>query len=449
MKGRMLVRMACAVVVGVALLSQMTPAAASLSAGVARVSITPSLAEFPTISLAGFGERLGKPAEGVRDEIFSRALVLSDGDTKVALVSTDLSGISPGMKDAVVAKVAELGFTADNVMLAATHSHSAPECLHPGGDAWPLGFGNFHPKFFDWTTERIAESIRMADKQDMVAGIGFASAALDGFNRNRRATGGGLVDPTMTVMKVTFAGGGPGGGATLAIVVNFTAHPTMMGADSFLISGEWPGAMSRELERRLPRRELALFFNGAEGDQTTAGDFGSGWERVDAYGKALAEQAWDLAEQADWSTEADIRISSMMWDLPKRRLSPAFMASTGQEYQLTEVDPEVLEGIMAQLFPDKVRLQAVRIGDAVLMAVPGEAITELGLQMKRDAASLGAKYPMIIGLANSAIGYILSFEQYDLGAYESGTSFYGPMLGPILVSQMKQTVRPLLPPGEE
>lgn len=448
MNDRMLVRIVCAVVMSVALLSQMTPASATLSAGGAKVSITPSLEQFPTLSLAGFGERLGKPAQGVRDDIFSRALVLSDGDTKVALVSTDLSGISPGMKDAVVAHVADLGFTADNVMLAASHSHSAPECHHPGGDAWPLAFGKFHPQFFDWITQRIGESIRIANTQPLPAYVGFASAPLDGLNRNRRATGGELVDPTMTVMKIVTAGGGPGA-RILAIMVNFTAHPTMMGADSFLISGEWPGAMSRELERHLRGNAVAMFFNGAEGDQTTAGDFGSGWERVDAYGKALAEQAWSLAERAVTSPDADLQVSTMMWTLPKRRLSPAFMASTGQEYQAAEVGPEALDAIMARLFPAKVRLQAVRIGDAVLMAVPGEAITELGLQMKQDAASLGAEHPMIIGLANNAIGYILSFEQYDLGAYESGTSFYGPMLGPILVSQMKQTVRPLFRPHSE
>lgn len=448
MNGRMLIRIVCAAVVCAALLSQMTSASATLSAGAAKVSITPSLKQFPTLSLAGFGERLGKPAQGVRDDIFSRALVLSDGDTKVALVSTDLAGISPGMKDAVVAKVSALGFTADTVMLAATHSHSAPECLHPGGDAWPLGFGKFHPKFFDWTTERIAESIRIADSQALPAYVGFAAAPLDGLNRNRRASGGGVVDPTMTVMKIVTAGGGPGA-RMLAMMVNFTAHPTMMGADSFLISGEWPGAMSRELERRLGGNAVAMFFNGAEGDQTTAGDFGSGWERVDAYGKAIAGQAWGLVERAVTSPDVDLQISTLMWTLPKRRLSPAFMASTGQEYQAGAVSPKALDAIMARLFPAKVELQAVRVGNAALMAVPGEAITELGLQMKRDAASRGAEYPMIVGLANNAVGYILSFEQYDLGAYESGTSFHGPMLGAILVSQMEQMVRPLFRPHPE
>jgi hypothetical protein len=89
-------------------------------------------------------------------------------------------------------------------------------------------------------------------------------------------------------------------------------------------------------------------------------------------------------------------------------------------------------------------LQAVRVGDGVFMAVPGEAIAELGLQMRANASALGAKYPLVIGLANNYVGYILSHKQYNLGGYESGTSFYGPQLGPILVAQMEEAVRPLL-----
>jgi neutral ceramidase len=414
------------------------PATADIAAGAARVDITPSLTEFPTISLAGFGEREGKPAQSVRDHIFSRALVLSDGHTRVALVSTDLIGISPGMKEAVVEKVADLGFTANNLLLAATHNHSAPECLHPQGDVWPLAFGRFLPAYFEFTNTRIAESIRAATARMQPAQVGFAAAPLKGFNRNRREAGEGVVDPTMTVMKVTTAGAGPA--ETLALVVDFTAHPTIMGPKSFAISGEFPGAMSRALESRMSAGSAALFFNGAQGDQTHAGDFGSGWDRVDAYGKALAEKAWELSETAQVSDDAAITLGNVMWGLPQYRMSPAFIESTGQEYKLT---PEMGIAIASKLFPRAVQLQAVRIGDAVLMAVPGEATAELGLAMKRNAVSFGARYPVIVGLANNAIGYILSPEQYRLGEYESGTSFYGPQLGAILVSQMKETVRPL------
>ncbi|UCH35947.1 MAG: neutral/alkaline non-lysosomal ceramidase N-terminal domain-containing protein [Armatimonadota bacterium] len=418
------------------------PPAGAVAAGEGKVNITPSLEEFPTISLAGFGERQGKPAQGVHDDMFSRALVLADGRTKVALVSTDLLIIPGGLKQRVAQKVADIGLDENTVLLAAAHDHSAPECLHPGGDVWPLAFGKFHPQFFEWMATRIAESIRIANMRVQGAQLGFASARLEGFNRNRRDTGGDLVDPTMTVMKVANLGIGPAA-RTLALVVNFTAHPTIMGASNFDISGEWPGAMCQALENALRRQGIALFFNGAQGDQTHTGDFGSGWERVDAYGKALAEKAWELAQSIEMSSDVALGVNNVMWTLPEPRVSPAFIESTGQEYEMT---PESATALIGSLFPTKHRLQAIRVGDGVFMSVPGEAIVELGLAMKDDAVGLGAKYPVVVGLGNDYIGYILSPEQYGLGGYESGTSFYGPQLGAILVSQMKQTARPLFAP---
>ena len=438
MEAKVLIWMVCLAVAGLALSG--TPAAAGLLAGEARVSITPSLAQFPTISLGGFGDRLGKPAQSVHDDIYCRALVLSDGSTKLALVATDLLVIAPGMKEAVLAKLQGLGFDQGNLLLAAAHNHSSPECLHPGGDVWPLAFGKFHPQFYEWMNCRLAEAVRAAHARLQPAQLGFASAPLAGFNRNRRSTGGGLIDPTLTVMKVATREAKP---HLLALVVNFTAHPTMLGGDSFIISGEWPGAMARALEARLGGGS-ALFFNGTQGDQTTSGSFGSGLERVNNYGKALAERVWQLARGVKMASPVRLAASSVLWELPPYEVSPAFIESTGEEYQMT---PEGARQLFSQLFPAQVRLQALRVGDGVFMAVPGEAIVELGLAMKKDARAAGARYPAAVGLANSYIGYILSPDQYRLGGYESGTSFYGPELGSRLVAEMGRTVQPLFAKG--
>ncbi len=428
----------CAVLTGLTLMVSVGPATASLSAGAAKAVMTP-LSDFPEVSLGGFGERQGQPAQGVHDELYSRALVLSDGETKIALVSADLLVIAPMMKEALLAKVADLGFTDDTLLLAATHSHSAPECTHPGGDVWPLAFGKYNPGLADWIATRIAESIRAANDALQPAQLGFAAARVEGLSRNRRKTGGGILDSTMTVMKVARAGGADA--RPIAIVVNFAAHPTIMGAGNLLYSADWPGAMNFALELWLGRGGVSLFFNGAQGDQTHAGEFGSGWERVAAYGNAVAKEAWKLAPDIAMSSDVRIGARSINWDLPQTRVSAAFMETTGREYGMAL---EQVKGILGALFPRRVRLQAIRIGEGVLMAAPGEAIAELGVQMRADAAALGAKYPMVIGLANNYVGYILSPKQYELGGYEAGTSFYGPQLGAILVAQMKEAVRPLL-----
>ena len=60
--------------------------AAELKAGVARVDLTPPL-ELKA-PLGGYGERMNRPAEGLHDRIFAKALVISDGQQKFAPLST-------------------------------------------------------------------------------------------------------------------------------------------------------------------------------------------------------------------------------------------------------------------------------------------------------------------------------------------------------------------------
>ena len=74
--------------------------AVELRAGVARVDLTPPLGM--KAPLGGYGERMNRPAEGVHDRIFAKALVVSDGTRKFALVTADLLGFAPAFKPAVV-----------------------------------------------------------------------------------------------------------------------------------------------------------------------------------------------------------------------------------------------------------------------------------------------------------------------------------------------------------
>ena len=61
------------------------PVFAALKAGAVRVDITPPVG----VWLSGYGHR-NKPSDAVEDRLYSKALVLNDGRTKIAIVSTDL-----------------------------------------------------------------------------------------------------------------------------------------------------------------------------------------------------------------------------------------------------------------------------------------------------------------------------------------------------------------------
>src|SRR5689334_15748814 len=85
-------------------------------------NITPNVG----CQMAGFDARKGV-AEGVHDELFSRALVIDDGSTTAALVSVELLGIDCMLAARVRAEIEKrTGIPAQNVVLAATHTHCGP-----------------------------------------------------------------------------------------------------------------------------------------------------------------------------------------------------------------------------------------------------------------------------------------------------------------------------------
>ncbi len=74
------------------------------------------------------------------------------------------------------------------------------------------------------------------------------------------------------------------------------------------------------------------------------------------------------------------------------------------------------------------------MGDLVIVGIPGELAAKLGLEIKRRTGEItGAKHPIIGGLADEWISYILPIEQYTLGKYEASMSFYGPKLADAIV----------------
>jgi dienelactone hydrolase len=408
---------------------------APLMAGAARVDITPDLKRFKKLSLGGFGERFGHYATGVHDPLFARALVVARGKTKIVIVSLDAIGVPGELRDAVLKQISDLGFAPGAVLIGASHSHCAPECLSPQGDLFPRAFGYFHKDFFDWMAERIADAVRQANADLQERTISVGAAQLEGLNRNRR--GESTLDKEMTVLRVQGKSGAP-----VAAVVNWTAHATIMGAETLLVSGEWPGEMERTIESALPGT-VALYLNGAEGDQTTAGNFGQGFDRVKGYGQHLGQEALRLLERAKPMRDPVVAVSGSMAKLPPYKISPVFSETTGKEYHM---DAKTVEAYAARLMPAQAPLYAIRIGDLVMLAVPGEMTSPLGLALKERVRKTGALHPVIAGLANANIFYIVGPEQYRAGGYEAATSFYGENIGPFISDALAEDAQKVLKP---
>lgn len=409
-----------------------TNAIAQLQCGAAKQDITPDV-KAKAIPLGGYGDRMGKPATGIHDPIFARAIVLSDGKLKVAIVGTDLLFISEPLRQAVLQKIAETGIGDGALFLTATHSHAAPEAMamNKRNIFQNPKIGIFDQWLFDFTVERIAKAILEANKNLRPAKVSWASKQVKELHRNRR--GDEVTDDELFVMRIDTLDNKP-----IAAIVNYAAHPTILSAACMEISGDWCGWLESEMEKVLGDSSVVVFLNGALGDQSPKPPSGeTEFERVEMMGKAILEHALPLYRQAQPKTDVTIASKVIRAPLPPRVTHPQFEEIAGREYEVTK---EVLPIMLRQLFPDYALVMAVRIGDVVLIGIPGEPIAQIGLNIKTAMKAKGVKIPIIVGLANDFIGYILTADEYRQGGYEATVSFYGEQLGKVMEEAILEAI---------
>ncbi len=257
------------------LLSLVSAASAqTLQVGTAEVVITPPVG----IPMAGYySTRLMK---GVHDDLHAKAIVISSGDQRAALVACDLIGIPP----AVVEEARQLiqtsaGIPGDNVMISATHSHTGP--LIPGGGAREGAYGGDLPIARQYRADlpaRIAESVRLANAHLSPARVAFGKGHEDSISFNRRffmkdgsvgwnpgklnpniVKPAGPIDPEVPVVFFETLAGEP-----LATYVNFAMHQDTVGGEE--ASSDYAYTLSTLLGRVKRPGMITLFTIGAAGN---------------------------------------------------------------------------------------------------------------------------------------------------------------------------------------
>ena len=364
--------------------------AGPLRAGVGRADVTPPVGT----PLGGYAARKGGPSTGVHDPIHVKAVVLDDGDTRLALVTSDLVGTNPEM----VRKVSEAtGIPAERLLVSASHTHSGPGAYAKGAFAF-IALGAFRESVFEQLTAGTIRAVREAQASLQPAALAIGETQFPEFMRNRRKLK--IKDPGLWLMRVDTAEGRP-----LAALLNLTAHSTVLEEENMEFSGDWPAFTQAFLEREIPGL-TALYTNGAEGDiSPNIPDNSSTFEGARAHGELGGRKALELY----------------------RTLKPAREVKLGSRAAALSL-PQTFSGALLGAGKET-RLQCLSINDALLIAVPGEPITYLGLALKEHARRQGVKLPVIIGLANDHLGYFLTEGEMKKGGYEAQVSFFGPRFG--------------------
>jgi hypothetical protein len=435
-----------------------------LKAAKGRVVITPPVGT----PMAG-NVRIDNKSRGVHDDLFCNIIILNDNGMKVCLLGFDLIGLEyETCNDLKLRIEKETGIQRENIVIWATHTHSGPDTgmrMYGGSD--PL-------------TKHYLEDIKVKVIDGVkVSGLNFHEVTLKAgktnvpeLNFNRR-----LVKKDKSVVMnfeefdvddiIGTTGPVDNELITLsawdkddklfALLVNFTLHPAILVGYKWLISRDYIHYLDEYILNRYGNQAVMLFANGAEGNINHLNyndpDQLRSFDETKRIGEKLGEFTMESIRNST-ILHGNLKFVSEKVTLPLREI-------TREEQEWADmvlvrdkdVVEDMLDGIPDKTYakmikemlvrPDKeceTVLQGTAINDFAILTLPGEVYVEFGLKLKELSPY---KNTMVIGLANSQVGYIPGAEAFSQGGYEVRTAWTSQLVhnaGDILVDLVKVKV---------
>jgi len=414
-------------------------AAGPILAGAAAVDTTPT--KLPVIVNGGF---LTKRASQITDRLYSRCLVLQQGDLRVAIVVVDMCVMPRELLDETkqLARKAT-GIPTDRILISATHTHSAPSVMGALGTDRDDEYARFLPG-------RIVESIKLAARNLAPAKVGWAvvkdfehtrcrrwifrpdcmiadpfgektvrAMMHPGHNSPRHVGPAGPIDPDLSLLSVQSPDGRP-----VALLANYSMHyyggVRAISADYF---GRFAAAMQRRTGKDDQAPPVVMMSQGTSGDLHWM-DYSRPRPKrdVDAYAEAIAKLAGEAYGKIQHHSSVPLAMAERKLTLPRKvpdakRLAWAKKIVDKMGDRPPRSKPEVYarEAFFLRDEPSReLKLQAIRIGDLGITAMSCEVFGITGLKIKA-ASPLPTTFN--IELANGEDGYIAPPEQHALGGY--------------------------------
>ncbi|WP_188113584.1 neutral/alkaline non-lysosomal ceramidase N-terminal domain-containing protein [Nocardioides humilatus] len=249
-------------------------------------------------------------ALGQHTRLYARVIVLQQGGRKVALVAEDLAFLSAGMIRDAAALLPGRGFSEQNIIDSATHTH--------GSQTGFMNFGAYNsvlpeitnltefnltetaadPAMYSFMTRQLAKAIRQADSSLAPGAIGWGRTTLSGLTENRSleahlaaygideppGTGSvdqdpqgyaGTIDPAVDVLRVDRVVKGKR--RPIAVFTTFANHGTVVKENFPYYTADHQGAAERVLADSIRRtshlkptaKVVTAFANSDAGDMSS------------------------------------------------------------------------------------------------------------------------------------------------------------------------------------
>lgn len=387
---------------------------AGWKAGTAKTVVTPS----EPIWMAGYASR-NKPSEGVRKDLYVKALALDDGSGKMAVILTsDLIGFRAELSDVIAGGCEkQFGLSRERLVINSSHTHTGPALgtIKPpaGYEAQAQVVRRYTDGLLEKCVQTVGAAIRNTAPVTLHFGQGFA-----GFAVNRRRDRPGMrhlpapVDHDVPVLAARRPDG-----TLAAVLFGYACHNTTLG--DYKISADYAGFAQEALEKAHPNA-TALFMLGCGADSNPL-------PRYHASDPALVRYSEQLV-----SSYGGILAASVDLVLHGKMAQVSGPVNTAFD----KVDIPLLESASGRKSVPYT-IQVLRFGSGPKMVVlAGEVVVDYALRIK---AKHGWDDTWVAAYSNDMPGYIPSARVVEEGGYET-RSGYAPTVEETIITKVNSLV---------
>jgi neutral ceramidase len=425
----------------------------SLLAGVAQTDITPPLGTFIN------GDFVAHYACYVHDHLFSKALVLKNDITIIAIIVVDICVMPKEFADEVKYMIADqTGIPFQNILISSTHTHAAGSVESVYLAPADIPYTKKLPGLILQSVQKAMQKLRPAKtafgkvdvpqhvrcrryfmQKDYLA-VNPVTGSLDEIKTNPFEKGqfidrcAAQTDPQVSYLAVKGTDD-----KWISIMGNYSLH-YVGDWENGTISADYFGEFSRQIEQKLQGGDdfVGMMSNGTSGD-INIWDFehsaiypSENFKKSELIGKDIAEKVFQSLHKINWDNDPVLKVQYEELPVGVRKplsedLEKAKKMVSESNYENIQITEQGLRSIYAReqillneyqdvlLFP----LQAIRIGGGIIGGLGGEIFAETGLWLK-DNCPFDNYFT--VGLANANCGYLPPAHEMKKGGYETWRS---------------------------
>jgi len=419
--------------------------------------------------IAGFGNN--RPAQGVHDPLWARAIAFENNGVRVVLVTVDSIGLF-AEKIIDMRNRLDPSLKIDHLVVSSTHDHEAPDTM----GIWSVGlerpFWRFDYGYMELVKRSVVEAAEEAVRNLRPAKGHMAevTAGPEGYVDDSRIPH--VYDNVVRIARFE----DPATAETIATMLCWGNHPETVGSSNPLLTSDFPHFLREGVEKGVPDPNgipgvggMCLYFQGQVGGlmtqlHTTVPQRNTGamlredtFEKAQALGENVALLALGaLRDGARPMTDSSVAVAAKTFHAPMGNPVFNFAVFVGL------VHPGWFGG------KARTEVNALRVGNLEILTVPGEIYPEIceggveapagrdfniaPVQVPPLRSQLKGDLTMIFGLANDELGYILPKSQWDVeppfayglkeDQYGEENSF-GPEAGPAIHKASLEVIQSL------